>query len=652
MRICLFVVLLSSLSAFSQDNELSRAQVDEVIEKNHYNSFLKTYAQQFPDEPVMIRNKSVNYKFEIGEESGKLRAVRTESKEYYTFSEQYFSIPFSVEQDENSKVNWVKIDGDTKDLNFQDVEVGGVFYHDVKRANFKFTLGRYRYGYITYGKNAISTSTSKTYEDARYISKELISDLYPTLYQEISFEIPEGVDINLKLFNFENEDFEKEEVQGKAGGKVITYKVYASQPFERKFNNQRGSFIYPHILIIPQSYTTNGNETKVFESLDDLYGWYRTLVSSIEQNKEVLKSTVHLLTKDLTNDEEKIKAIYFWVQDNIRYVAYEDGLAGFQPKPCEEVFMKRYGDCKGMANLLKEMLEIAGFDARLSWLGTTIIPYDYDVHCLASDNHMICTLIKGDNKFYLDATEKYAALGENAERIQGRQVLIEDGGNYILDSIPRSSVFENGISKKYDFTLEEMSLNGKVHFEYQGEGKRYFLNKMNNLKTQYKKRALENLVTGGSDNIVSSNIHTSDLQDRKKNIAVSADLKIQNQTLAFEDDIYLLQDLLRSNFGMGEIDSTRRFGYNFEVRGAYDVQLKVKIPKHVLVKNLPHSFTEDNEDFRFELFSKVEGNEISVTKKITLYDSVLDKDHIKVWNAAVERVDTELKKVIILKEKI
>lgn len=80
---------------------------------------------------------------------------------------------------------------------------------------------------------------------------------------------------------------------------------------------------------------------------------------------------------------EKIEAVFYWVQDNIRYIAFENGIMGFKPEAASKVYQNRYGDCKGMANLLKEMLKICGYDARLTWIGTNDIPYDYKTASLA-----------------------------------------------------------------------------------------------------------------------------------------------------------------------------------------------------------------------------------------------------------------------------
>ncbi len=46
---------------------------------------------------------------------------------------------------------------------------------------------------------------------------------------------------------------------------------------------------------------------------------------------EKLKATLSKITAGITNDQDKIKAIYYWVQDKIRYIAYEDGYSGLYP---------------------------------------------------------------------------------------------------------------------------------------------------------------------------------------------------------------------------------------------------------------------------------------------------------------------------------
>ena len=58
----------------------------------------------------------------------------------------------------------------------------------------------------------------------------------------------------------------------------------------------------------------------------------------MKDDPNVYIAKVKELTATAKTDEEKIKNIYYWVQDNIRYIAFEDGIAGFKPDDSQNVF--------------------------------------------------------------------------------------------------------------------------------------------------------------------------------------------------------------------------------------------------------------------------------------------------------------------------
>src|SRR6201999_2976434 len=120
----------------------------------------------------------------------------------------------------------------------------------------------------------------------------------------------------------------------------------------------------------------------------------------------------------------------------------------------QNVLNKKYGDCKGMANLTRSLLVALGFDARLCWIGTDHIAYDYSTPSLAVDNHMICALNYKGRFYFLDATESYIGFGQYAQRIQGRQVLIEDGDNFLLQRIPVVDGAQNEVLYKHDLHID------------------------------------------------------------------------------------------------------------------------------------------------------------------------------------------------------
>jgi hypothetical protein len=58
-----------------------------------------------------------------------------------------------------------------------------------------------------------------------------------------------------------------------------------------------------------------------------------------------------------------MQALAKFVQSDIRYVAIELGIGGWQPHPAPEIFTHRYGDCKDKATLLSSMLHEVGVES-------------------------------------------------------------------------------------------------------------------------------------------------------------------------------------------------------------------------------------------------------------------------------------------------
>ena len=206
-------------------------------------------------------------------------------------------------------------------------------------------------------------------------------------------------------------------------------------------------YFVPHILVLCKSAQPKDEKYDYFNTVKDQYAWYKNLVLQIGNDEKIVKEKTEEIIKGLTTDEEKVKVIFQWVQDNIRYIAFENGIAGFKPEKAQEVLRKKYGDCKGMANLLTEMLRSIKLDARRCWIGTKHIAYDYSTPSLSVDNHMICAWMNKGKPVFLDATEKYIGFGEIAERIQGRQTLIENGNQYLLEKVPVATYLQNTLQQ-------------------------------------------------------------------------------------------------------------------------------------------------------------------------------------------------------------
>ncbi|WP_339751785.1 transglutaminase-like domain-containing protein [uncultured Winogradskyella sp.] len=514
-----------------------------------------------------------------------------------------------------------------------------LFHNDarVKYTNVDFPLQGYRYG----------TEILKTYKDIKYFTKLYFNDNYPAVKKVIAVEIPDWLNVELKELNFDGYTIEKTiKKNTKNKSKVHTYTVKDIPAMHNASNAPGPTYIYPHLLILAKSYTKKDETKPIFNSTQDLYNWYKSLVNSLKNDNSAIKDKVVELTKDAETDEEKIKNIYYWVQDNIRYIAFEDGIAGFKPDEAANVFNKRYGDCKGMANLTKQMLIEAGFDARLTWIGTKHIAYDYSTPNLSVDNHMICSLFTDGEVLFLDGTEKFNAFGEYADRIQGKQVMIEDKDTFILKEVPKSKSVFNKESFTYNLKLDNELLTGKVEKVFNGESRSSLLYYFDQLKTDKKDEFLDAYLSRGDSNRKVANIITSDLSNRDINVTLTHDITIKNAVSTFDDSIYIDLDL-DEELGNYEFKE-RDVDYIFSTKKYLESTMTLQIPAGYKVSHLPQNLELSSKNYDMSVNFKTENNKLIYKKLFKIKNAKIETNDFEEWNAFIEQLNTVYKEQIIL----
>ena len=234
----------------------------------------------------------------------------------------------------------------------------------------------------------------------------------------------------------------------------------------------------PHIIYYIKSYEKDGKKEEVLGTPEKLYQWYYSLIKDINKTDQTaLKNKTLELIKDKNTDLEKAKAIYQWVQQNVHYVAFEDGMGGFVPREASDIFQKLYGDCKDMANLLNQMLRYAQLDSNLTWIGTTSKPYKYEeVPTPQVDNHMITNVVIDGKSYFLDATDKFCPFTFPSSMIQGKEALIgKSEKEFKLEMVPEVETSKNKTTILMKLNLENNNIVGDVTTTVSGLNKSLFI---------------------------------------------------------------------------------------------------------------------------------------------------------------------------------
>ncbi|WP_264552506.1 transglutaminase domain-containing protein [Flavobacterium sp. N2038] len=587
----------------------------------------KSLREKYAKDDVVILESKENITFELNKSDAKV-VVKNSTREVlmninhradinkYEFYDNESSIESFILKYRNQKNTGFEI----KDQFYKDNDL---FYNDarVKYMNVDFPVQGYSYIY----------ELEKKYSDIKYFTSLYFNDEYPVIKKEITVTVPDWLSLELKEFNFEGKAVSKTEKRDDRNGATIyTYILENVDAFYKEKRTPGRSYIYPHVLVIAKSFKYKDKETMLFNSTADLYKWYKSLVDSMKDDTSLLAAKVTELTASAKTDEEKIKNIYYWVQDNIRYIAFEDGIAGFKPDEAQNVFEKRYGDCKGMANLSKQMLKLAGFDARLTWIGTKHILYDYTTPSLAVDNHMICTLFYKGKTYFIDGTEKYNSFGEDAERIQNKEVLIEDGDKFIIKKVPVSGSELNKEIYNARLIVDNDKLSGSCSKTYSGESKTEFLNIFNSFENNKKGETLEKYLSGNDKNITASNIKTSDLKNRDLKLSLNYDLDVQNKVSKFDNDIFV--DLAYMDEYKNFEFKDRKTNYELNYKTNYESNVVLEIPAGYKLSKLPENLNVNEEDFSILISFKQVGKDIVYKKQFVFKNAVLKTADMAKWN--------------------
>ena len=545
------------------------------------------------------------------------------------------------DNDSEVEINKLRYNGMNKNKKpiYTDYESEGIFHSDLKMCLIEYSMQ---------GKEKpLEFIYTKTYTDVKFLDPLYFNDMYTVKSSNIEIEVPEWLDLNIVEWNFDKEN-PKVSVTTKKKSKVHKYSLSNQEPIGKFKNQPRRNKINAHVICLPKSYTYKGKKKNLIQDTGDLYGWYSSLVDNIGNKSNVLNEKVAGLTAGISDDNEKIKKIYYWVQDNIRYIAFEYGLMGFQPEECQSVYNNKYGDCKGMANLTKEMLKIAGYDARLTWIGTNDLDYSYDLASPIVDNHMICTVILDEERIFLDATEKYSDLGTYAHRIQGKQVLIENGEDYIIDRIPISDYKVNKEETIHKLNIEDNSkLVGTGQLTYSGNRISWLKYVLSSIPEKDWDRTLKKFIGNADKNITLEILGEPNIKSRDEDLNISYSMSIDNNITNIGSEMYINPEI-DYHFKGFKLEDDRDVAYEFSKKYFIKNITVINILDGWKSTYLPPKVSIDNDDYAFNLEYKEEEGKIIYSKIIEIKNDLLSPEQFPDWSQAIKSLKTFYDDQIIL----
>lgn len=519
-----------------------------------------------------------------------------------------------------------------------------IFYNDSKTIQFAYPSLR----------QGASTTLKYTviYHNPRFLRPFYFQSYIPVMKSKVIAKVHKDIKLGYLLFN--DEDYNINFRQYSRG----RYNYYEWEAEDISQFHYLGTKYYnirhqsPHIFLYIDQVEFKNHVENYYSTTDDLYQFYRDFLKEMDNNHTLeLENHVDKITGNLSG-KEKVKAIYYWVQENIRYVAYIDGDKGFIPASPEEVFNKRFGDCKGMSALIHKMLEIAGVSSYLSWVGTRDIPYTYDECPLpAVDNHMIVVCNLGDSTFILDGTFKFLDLNAYPHNIQGKEVLIGiDEENFEIFQVPVTPATYSNLYDSVRISISGKSVIGKGRRIHTGLNKWELAMAMDGVNTDDYPKKLSTLFQKGNNKFLVSGYEIGNLFEYDIPAEVQYEFTLDDYVIILNDEIFINLNLDRSYISM-KVDTNRRITpviNDFHFTETHITAFEV--PEGYRVSYIPENDAFKYDDFRFSIEYKTEGDFIIMKKQLVFEFLELFENKIPEWNQMIDRLIRNYRLTVVLEK--
>lgn len=498
---------------------------------------------------------------------------------------------------------------------YRNVNSPTVFHDDSKVCYFDIYLDR--------KDKKAKTQFKRTFTDGAHFTGMFPAEEYPVRSKQIIFRLPASLpDIKLVDRNFPPQGITRDDATAPDGSRTITYTVTSLPEIPDDKNRPPMLSSLAHIMV--QGY---------FPDCDSLYRYHRRLLD-VDTVIPGVGSTVAELTAGAKGRDGIIARLYRHVQQNIRYVAYEEGEAAYRPDSPAEVMRKRYGDCKGMSLLLATLLNRAGIEAYIACVGTDDIPFRIaEAPSLSASNHMICIVPDGDSYLFLDPTHGQISARHIPQWICGKDAMMFTSDGYRMVDIPVTSPLPSADIMSYHYRLTPDGLIGIATRTCTEDMAESFMQAYSDVPVQHLNELLaKSLIPLQRASVVPDSV-TYDTGTPGR-IFLSAPILNPSALTAADNVLYIDLNTDSDPFTSRIDTDDRKSDYVFPLKGQVVRRSVVTLPEGAKV-TLPQDFRTESYHADLSCTFTREGNTVTMEKSIILHTTRLPLTEIEAWNKAV-----------------
>lgn len=460
----------------------------------------------------------------------------------------------------------------------------------------------------------------------------------PVALSRVKVTLPKDITLKYAIRNFPDLHKAEPKIDETADTHSYTWQLDTMPP------------LTPEPLMPPEKDLVPMVECSIFKDYNEVYELLRGLQQARIKQTPAIDSQVGEIIKGAETVDDKIARIYYWVQENTRYISIKGSLgAGFSGHTAQETFDNRYGDCTDKSVLFCTMLKSAGIDSCPIILetndegtGVTEIP-------TLSGNHCITEVCLPERNFYLDST---------AQDYRYPFFRADDHGAYAVNAIrgdikpiPVPPPSDNQRTSKLEITLDPQGdakvrtvnhYNGNVEAGVRGFWKQSREDNRKSMMSEY--------VNSISPGAVLEDFTLSNLEDLSKPLEMTLNYALPGHGIRTKDLLYLKMPTLERDFPEVALE-TRRYPVQHMTTEERNLDIDLTMPAKFRAKWLPPPLDVSNPYIEYHAKYEEKDGHVLFHETFRRLQRIVPVDGYPQYRDALRAVAAFTKQEIFLTEK-
>ena len=419
---------------------------------------------------------------------------------------------------------------------------------------------------------------------------------------------PENYKIRYKAFNYVG----KPEESAAKGKVMMKWQAVSLPAIKVPFAISSWADLATVVYFAPSDFEIGGY-TGNLSTWDGFGQFQQSLNKGRDVLPEVVTTKVQKLITGVTDEKEKIKILYQYLQQNTRYISIQLGVGGWQPFEAAYVAKNGYGDCKALTNYMQSLLKSAGIDSyyTIIFAGASAFAQNRFVEDLPSQqfNHVVLCVPGDKDTTWLECTSQNAPAGYMGNFTGNRKaILVNDRGARIV-STPRYGLKENKQTRKIHAQLTTdgtLAMNVSTVYEcIQQEGISGMIQALSDEKIkEFLQKSLP--------------LSTYDINDFKyaqtksalPSVQENLDVTVHNFATITGKRIFLVPNLLNRSGTQHTLDTSRKTDFVFTYAYQDSDEIEFSIPSGYTLEAGVKDVSIKTDFGKYEIVSRIENNKI------------------------------------------